>query len=312
MQILPTIQKTWNKIDPRSHGELRLGQLNAHNLFDTVDDPSTQDPIATREDYKVHLAKLSLAITDGMGAPDIITMQEVENQKVLNDLVAQPAMAKLGYKALLKEGTDPRGIDNAILYRDTVQLTETMQLDPASVNDKGRSAHLFTRPPLMAKFAIKGQEDAKRGIKEITVVASHFTSKLGQEDAAIKRGIQAQTVANFATGLQSLDPKAAVIVSGDLNMEASEPEFAPLRNTRREGSLVSLSQQVASKDRFSWRDGRKNLMLDHMLASATLAKAVKSVEIPHIDTQSDKAFITDPVRIEGVSDHDPMVATFKL
>jgi predicted extracellular nuclease len=312
MQILPTIQKAWDKVPFVHHDELRVGQLNAHNFFDTVDNPSTQDPIATRADYRTHIAKLSLAITDGMGAPDIITMQEVENQKVLNDLVAEPALAKLGYKALLKEGTDPRGIDNAILYRDTVTLEETMQLDPAAISDKGHSSHLFTRPPLMAKFAINGRADAKRGIKEITVVAAHFTSKLGQEDAAKKRLVQAQTVADFATGLQAIDPKAAVLVSGDLNMEASEPEFAPLRNTRREGSLVSLGQEVAAKDRFSWRDGRKHLMLDHMLASDALAKAVKDVEIPHIDTQSDKSFITDPVRVEGVSDHDPMIATIKL
>lgn len=311
MQIIQNVSAQFAPIAPRGDDQLRVGQLNAHNFFDTKDDASTQDPISTRADYQLHLAKLAVAISDAMGAPDVVTMQEVENAKVLQDLVARPEMARLGYRQLLKEGTDPRGIDNAILYRDTVMLKEVLQLDPLSVNDAGRGAHLFTRPPLMARFAINGR-DGTRGIKEVTVIAAHFTSKLGQEDAARKRMAQAQVVANFAQGLSSLDPRAAVLVAGDLNMERDEPEFAPLRSSRHGASLISLAQQVPSRTRFSWRDGRKHLLLDHMLATASLATRVVDVQIPHISTQMEKGSAIDPVRAEGVSDHDPMVATINL
>jgi endonuclease/exonuclease/phosphatase family metal-dependent hydrolase len=186
-----------------------------------------------------------------------------------------------------------------------------LQLDPLAVNADGRSTHLFSRPPLMAKFTINGREHA-RGVKEITVIGAHFTSKLGQEDAARKRFAQAQVVANFAQGLTSLDPTAAVVVSGDLNMEREEPEFAPLRSAQHGARLVNVAQQVRASDRFSWRDGRKNLMLDHMLASSGFADRIAQVLIPHISTQMEKGAATDPVRAEGVSDHDPMVATINL
>jgi predicted extracellular nuclease len=298
---------------PRNDGQLRIGQFNAHNLFDTVDAPSTQDPVSERAAYRVHLAKLAVAIRDSMGAPDIITMQEVENIKVLKDLVARPEIAKLGYKALLQEGTDPRGIDNAILYRPaSVTLTATEQLDPQRVSAKGRASHVFTRPPLVATFAINGREDAKRGVRELTVVSTHFTSKLGGEDAAVKRAEQAKIVADYVTGMVALNEQAPVLVAGDFNMEYGEPEFAALRNTRRAASMASLGNLVAAGDRFSWRDGRKHLMLDHVLATKYLAKTVADVQIPRISTYIEQGTATDPVRAEGVSDHDPVVTTFDL
>lgn len=311
MKVLPTTPMNHEPMAAAEAGQLRVGQMNAHNLFDTVDAPSTQDPVYDRTTYKAHVGKLAVAIRDALGAPDIITMQEVENAKVLKDLVAHEAIRELGYKPLIKEGTDPRGIDNAILYRDTVKLEQVMQVDPQLVTDAGRGARLFTRPPLVAKFSVVGADQARRGLQELTVIATHFTSKLGQEDAARKRAEQARVVANFAHGLQAIDPKANVLVAGDFNMERSEPEFAPLRTRTTGAALTDVTASIPSRKRFSWRDGRKHLQLDHMLASAALGKRLETVEIPHVSTRIAKGAASDPVRAEGFSDHDPIVATFR-
>lgn len=312
MQIRQPAQRPVPQMPVRSDAQIRIGQLNAYNLFDTVDSPSTQEPVRVRAEYRHHLGKLALAIRDAIGAPDIITLQEVENAKVLSDLVARPELKGLGYKPLLREGTDPRGIDTAILYRDTVTPLDVMQIDPQPLNDAARAAHLFTRPPLMARFAINGQQDAERGVKELTVISTHLTSKLGGEKAAAKRGAQAELLAKFATGLQAANPKAAIVMSGDFNMEHNEPEFAPLRNSRRGAALVSATREVPLKDRYTWRDGRKHLQLDHMLMSKGLAKRLIDVQIPHLATQMEKGTPSDPLRAEGVSDHDPIVATIAL
>ncbi len=181
MKVLPNTKQTFEPLAPRDAGQLRVGQLNAHNFFDTKDDPSTQDPVLPRADYKDHVAKLAVAIRDALGAPDIVTMQEVENLAVLKDLVQHDAIKALGYTPLLKEGTDPRGIDNAILYRnEVVDLVQTMQIDPIRMNEADRGAKLFTRPPLAAQFVVRGREQAKRGVQSLWVIANHFTSKLGQ------------------------------------------------------------------------------------------------------------------------------------
>lgn len=312
MQVRQPQQKPVAAMPARPEAHLRIGQLNAYNLFDTADDASTQDPVRERAAYRHHLGKLAIAIRDAMGAPDVVTLQEVENAAVLKDLVARPELEGMGYKVLLREGTDPRGIDTGMLYRDTVKPVQVMQVDPQPLNDAGRAAHLFTRPPLAARFAINGRADSACGVNELTVVSVHLTSKLGGEKAAAKRAEQAKLLASFATGLQGIDPKAAVVIAGDFNMEHSEPEFAPLRNSRRGAALVSITREVPRSSRFTWRDGRKHLQLDHVLMTKSLAKRVVDVQIPHIATQMQKGTPSDPVRAEGVSDHDPIVATIKL
>lgn len=313
MQVLPNTTQTFEPLARRADNQLRVGQLNAYNLFDTRDDKATQDPVSERAAYKDHVTKLATAIRDALGAPDIITMQEVENVKVLQDLVKHEAIRELGYTPLLREGTDPRGIDNAILYRnEAVDLVQVMQVDPLRMNDADRGAKLFTRPPLVAQFAIRGREQARQGVKTLWVIGNHFTSKLGQEDAARKRAEQASVLAHFAQGLQVIDNRSAVLVAGDLNMERSEPEFKTLRQTKRGAALVDVTSSIPSEKRFSWRDGRKHLQLDHMLVSANLAKKVEDVRIPHVSTRTLKELHADPVRAEGFSDHDPIVTTFEF
>ncbi|MCB0877703.1 MAG: endonuclease/exonuclease/phosphatase family protein [Thermoleophilia bacterium] len=311
MKILPTTIVEHAPMPPRGDHQLRFGQLNAHNFFDTRDDPSTQDPVLDRAAYREHVSKLAAAIRDGLGAPDVITMQEVENVKVLKDLVASEAIRDLGYVPVLREGTDPRGIDNAILYRpDAVTLTQVMQIDPLRMNDAGRGSRLFTRPPLVATFAINGRDQATRGVREVNVIAAHLTSKLGGADAAAKRLEQASVIARFAQGLQAVDPGVGVLVAGDFNMERSEPEFAPLRHTVKGAALVDATASIPSRKRFTWRDGHKHLQLDHVLVSKNIAPNLDTVVIPHISTRISKGAASDPVRAEGYSDHDPVVATF--
>ena len=77
---------------------------NVENLFDTINDPTTQDeeflPSSKNKwdtkKYKTklnHTAKVFAAMLDTI-EPLVIGMSEVENRKVLEDLIAQPAMKK--------------------------------------------------------------------------------------------------------------------------------------------------------------------------------------------------------------------------
>lgn len=307
----PKTPPTHTRLPLREQGQLRFGQLNAHNFFDTKDDPSTQEPVLTPGEFRGHVSKLAHAIRDGLGSPDVITMQEVENIDVLKRLVDHKHIRYLGYVPLLEEGSDGRGIDNAILYRPkAVTLKQIMQVDPERALPSGRTSHLFTRPPLAATFSINGREDAKQGIKEFTVIANHFTSKLGGEEAAAKRAEQAKVVARFAEGLQAVDEGSGLIVSGDLNMERSEPEFKVLRQSKHGAALVDATASIPAEDRFTWRDGRKHFQLDHVLLSKNLTDHVETAVIPHISTKIAKGAAEDPVRAEGYSDHDPIVVTF--
>lgn len=126
---------------------------NTENFFDTIHDPASDDftwlPMATKEDmadhdeecqkiigefyiqqclnldwnkkiYKKKIQAVSRVIKsfDASGrGPDVVILEEIENKKVLNDLVSL-GFANSGYKhAILLEGDDSRGIDVAILSR---------------------------------------------------------------------------------------------------------------------------------------------------------------------------------------------------
>lgn len=103
---------------------------NVENLFDTQDDPDTQDdeflPAGLRRwTYKRFNAKLNnvakvIANTGNWEPPAVIGLCEVENRYVLERLVDQPGLKKWNYKIVHKDSPDSRGIDIAALYRSDV------------------------------------------------------------------------------------------------------------------------------------------------------------------------------------------------
>ncbi|MFC1879464.1 endonuclease/exonuclease/phosphatase family protein [Chloroflexota bacterium] len=90
--------------------------FNLANLFDDQDDPQTEDTDLSGPEYQRRLHKRALAIHSALGEPVLLAVQEVENQVVLQDLLAQPEiLANYGY--VWQDGPDRRGLDVALLYR---------------------------------------------------------------------------------------------------------------------------------------------------------------------------------------------------
>ncbi|MCW2926308.1 MAG: nuclease, partial [Thermoleophilia bacterium] len=298
---------------------VRIAQLNAYNLFDTVDQPRVQDDVLTPVEYDRKLAKLSLSIRDAMAAPDVIAMEEVENEGVLRDLAARPELAGLGYVPLLVEGTDPRGIDVGYLYRPSrVQLVSHEQRQTTFVSPTGRNIKLFTRPPLVATFRPVGQggvADASAG-RDLTMIVNHFTSQLQGEEGAQKRLWQSQFVASLAdgsAGVANLDPKRVVVI-GDLNEGVGEPGYQELVEGPTEGvpALVNAAAHLPEADRYSYRRGSKRTLLDHVLITPTLDGAVRQVRIPHINSDSSETLGTDATTYLRSGDHDPVIVDMDL
>ena len=102
---------------------------NLENLFDTVHDEGKNDyeylPDGRNKwDEKKYQSKLehistvlSLLATDKVSeGAAVIGMAEVENRRVLEDLLKQPALAGRGYQIIHYGGPDERGIDCAMFY----------------------------------------------------------------------------------------------------------------------------------------------------------------------------------------------------
>ena len=100
---------------------------NVENLFDTAHDYGKQDeeflPSATRKwnsgRYWHKLKNITQTLA-AMDLPDLVAMEEVENDTVLRDLTRRTALRNAHYRYVITDSPDQRGVDVALLYKPSV------------------------------------------------------------------------------------------------------------------------------------------------------------------------------------------------
>ena len=109
---------------------ITIAFYNVENLFDTINDPVTFDDDRTpggkdnwtKEVYEDKLRNMAFAIRNigaelAQDTPTLIGVSEIENRKVLEDLINEPLLAEKDYGIVHFDSPDRRGIDVALLYR---------------------------------------------------------------------------------------------------------------------------------------------------------------------------------------------------
>lgn len=147
------------------------------------------------------ISKTIMLVADKFGRlPDVICLAEVENRSVLNKLLRSTLLRKLGYTIIHYDSPDHRGIDCAILCRNS-----TMQ--PISSAPK----HLYdstgtimpTRDILLAQF------------DSLSVLVNHHPSKVGNGKSS-GRSIAMKRMNSLADSLLHAGTHAVLSV-GDFN-----------------------------------------------------------------------------------------------
>ena len=128
--------------------------------------------------------------------------------------------------------------------------------------------------------------------------------------AAQKRERQALEARLWVENLFDADEEAAIAVCGDLNVDEHDAASQILEADFNGGAraLEALETRVPLSRRYSVLHAGEPRLIDHILASASLARRCAGVEILNEGLQ-DEAFAQDP--IEG-SLHAPVVATFRI
>ena len=108
---------------------LMIVSYNVENLFDTIHDERIDDVEFTPEGakhwtshrYHRKLQHISQTISRVGGRiwPSLVTLVEVENAGVIEDLLHLYGLWGKGYRYVITNSPDPRGIDVAMLYRIT-------------------------------------------------------------------------------------------------------------------------------------------------------------------------------------------------
>ena len=141
------------------------------------------------------------------GGPSLIGVSEIENRKVLEDLISTPPLSKTTYNIVHFDSPDRRGVDVALLYQPAIFKVTNTKSVRLSLPDK---PDWFTRDQLVVSGLLDGEP--------IHVIVNHWPSRSGGEKAtAPLRQAAASLCRSIADSLMKLNPTAKIIIMGDLN-----------------------------------------------------------------------------------------------
>lgn len=213
---------------------------NQENLFDTCHDEGKNDveflPTGSYRwnglKYTHKLRNMSRALAD-IGTdvlPDVgcavIGLSEVENSKVLDALVAQPPLAKRGYKYVHVEGPDRRGVDCALLYNPQLFTVRDVKLVPYVPEEK-KDSNYVTRGFLTVSGTLAGEH--------VTAVVCHWPSRGA---GSYYRELAAKQVRALKDSLLRDDPACKVMVMGDMNDDPTNKSMHEVLSAKPEISMV--------------------------------------------------------------------------
>jgi hypothetical protein len=207
-----------------------IGFYNLENLFDTINDPTKNDEDFTPEGanrnntyvYTDKLGKLSDVVSligtdfnpDGFA---FLGVAEVENRKVLQDLVAQPKLKDRNLKIVHYNSPDARGIDVGLLYHP--KYFKVKHSESLYVRLEGNNNELYyTRDILW----VAGEMDGET----VHVFVNHWPSRRGGEEASAPgRAAAAGVAKHVIDSLMAIDVNTKVVLMGDLNDDPVSPSM---------------------------------------------------------------------------------------
>ncbi|MBO7311300.1 MAG: endonuclease/exonuclease/phosphatase family protein, partial [Alistipes sp.] len=207
---------------------------NLENLFDIYNDPETHDDEFTPQGvkqwnqirYEKKLWNMERVLFDIAAIqkdyPIVIGVSEIENRKVLDDLVSQPKLRGANYRICHYDSPDARGVDVAFLYRSDVFKLEGS--DNIKLHVEGLP-NFRTRDLVVMWGTIEGEP--------FYFLVSHWPSRLGGKEASqFKRDACAKQIREIKDSLLAENPATKVIIMGDLNDDATDDSIVEVMGAK--------------------------------------------------------------------------------
>lgn len=215
---------------------------NVENLFDAEDDPTNRGDDEflpsgpynwTQAKYEKKLHNIASVISQlgrdvVPGGPAIIGLAEVENKRVCDDLVARPEIADMGLEVIDVPSPDWRGIETALLYNP--RLFRVSNYKAYKYPDLDFRPDYRTRDQLLVSGTLAGEP--------FHVLVCHWPSRYGGKTSDIYREMAAKLSKQIADSLYNADPKAKLIIMGDLNDDPVDNSTARVLEAKRRPSEV--------------------------------------------------------------------------
>jgi predicted extracellular nuclease len=238
---------------------------NVENLFDTIDGsnddaeflPGAESKWNT-EKYQTKLQHIRQVMTD-LQMPMVMGVCEIENKAVLQDLIAQEKR----YGIVHYDSPDARGIDAALLYRkDLLKLKASGNIRFTLPGDTIPTS----RDIVWAKFQYQKET--------IYVVVNHWPSRRGGADESAPRRLKAaEMAADFISKIEKNEPKAKIILMGDLN---DHPQDAAPQLIASKLSPQITKASGAFGGSYNYKNEWE--IIDHIFASGNAFEGAMSVQ----------------------------------
>jgi hypothetical protein len=276
--VLLTVTTRGDSQDPGLR-PVRLMFYNVENLFDIKDDSLREDNDFlpggvmkwnyTRYIRKINSLYKTIVAAGTWSPPEIIGFCEVENRKVIEDLVYGTYLAKYDYRIVHEDSPDQRGIDVCLIYRaDSLKLIDFRYWIPSGMTRE----NFITRSVLYARFAL--YDDT------LNLILNHWPSRRGGVLAGEElRSRISSMVREKADSISKKSfSEAKIVIAGDFNCTPDDNEIRKLVDQAdSDVFLKDLSEDPAEKGNGTYRYMGTWEMIDQVIVSQSLLSVKKGL-----------------------------------
>ena len=283
---------------------------NTENLFDYKDDPKKNDneflPDATRRwtyfryrDKLKNLAKGIVASGDEY-VSDLVGLCEVENDSCLYDLTRRSPLKEAGYRYVMTDSPDQRGVDVALLYqRGSFKLLQHQSIRIPFKQVK--------KAPTRDILHVVGKVVSGDTL-DVWVV--HYPSRRGgKAKSEPYRLLVAEILKHAVDSVMQVRQNPNVVIMGDFNDGPSSPVMKKLCSDGRLVNLMQGKKEGTYRYRGAWE------ILDQFLVSENVrTKNAEVLQHPFLLEEDEKYGGNKPFRTYngmryqgGFSDHLPII-----
>jgi hypothetical protein len=257
---------------------------NVENLFDTYDDRSNRGDDEFLPDgerfwdtarYEKKLKSLANAVSlFRQEPPGLIGLCEVENRRVLEDLINQAPLNTKKLSILHEESEDPRGMDCALLFDPT--LFTLLQHRSHVVKIPGEN-YFRTRDILEAQFRV--------GETELVVFVNHWPSrKEGEQITYPRRKAAATLLRKRIDELLANNPLHNILIMGDFNDKPIDRTVHEILRAKgqhelKPGDLVNLLIEEEKDDLGTHIFKGDWMVFDQLIVSQGLLQGRNGLEV---------------------------------
>tara|TARA_R110002051_G_scaffold71624_4_gene129355 strand:+ start:19654 stop:20691 length:1038 start_codon:yes stop_codon:yes gene_type:complete len=236
---------------------------NLENLFDTKNDTLVYDDDRTPEGkdnwtierYQQKVEHMSRVISeigsdDNKTAPDIIGVCEVENLRVLEDLIHHQNLSKFNYGIIHHDSPDERGIDVALLYKKNAFVPVNFNSHRLLLfNLEGKRD--YTRDQLIVEGLLDNEK--------IYFIVNHWPSRSGGEARSRPFRLEAAKLnKRIIDSVQRKDIHAKIISMGDFNDDPIDPSFKKILQVKKNHKILDSISLFGPMEKL-YRKGKGSL-----------------------------------------------------